>query len=238
MSNSKNLGGKKCLFCLIITFQEECRDIIDKYIEYDPVVISLDILLLNRKALRHVLFNSQIKGYWKYVILLLVCDSFVKMTLQRAKGEITPVNPTYIIYSAMEWGLYKNFLLAAVELTSLILFISFLVLMLSMMPTVSSDRRTGVNKHKQSWRDMTDVMRAVILSNFGKFLVILAVLWGTQNSDIYIHLIKTYICAANVQALRVCLPSRSIWFVMAVTLAGHFLSMTVTHSIQVILFGS
>lgn len=139
-------------------FQEECRDIIDKYIEYDPVVISLDILLLNRKALRHVLFNSQIKvqyividytldilckihysmcriiglgiyfyritvfyfsyiytqGYWKYVILLLVCDSFVKMTLQRAKGEIIPVNPTYIIYSAMEWGLYKNFLLAAV----------------------------------------------------------------------------------------------------------------------------
>lgn len=139
-------------------FQEECRDIIDKYIEYDPVVISLDILLLNRKALRHVLFNSHIKvqyividntldilckihysmcriidlgiyfycitvfyfsyiytqGYWKYVILLLVCDSFVKMTLQRAKGEITPVNPTYIIYSAMEWGLYKNFLLAAV----------------------------------------------------------------------------------------------------------------------------
>lgn len=49
---------------------------------------------------------------------------------------------------------------------------------------------------------MTDVMRAVILSNFGKFLVILAVLWGTQNSDIYIHLIKTNICAANVQALR------------------------------------
>lgn len=54
------------------------------------------------------------QGYWKYVILLLVCDSFVRMTLQRAKGEITPVNPTYIIYSAMEWGLYKNFLLAAV----------------------------------------------------------------------------------------------------------------------------
>lgn len=49
---------------------------------------------------------------------------------------------------------------------------------------------------------MNNVLRAVILSNFGKFLVILAVLWGTQNSDVYIHLIKTYICAANVQALK------------------------------------
>ena len=42
-------------------FQIQCSAVIDKYIEYDPVVISLDILLLNRKALRHVLFNSNIK---------------------------------------------------------------------------------------------------------------------------------------------------------------------------------
>ena len=41
-------------------------------------------------------------------------DAFVKLTLQRAKGEITPVNPTYIIYSATEWDFYKNFLLASV----------------------------------------------------------------------------------------------------------------------------
>lgn len=41
-------------------------------------------------------------------------DAFVKLTLQRAKGEITPVNPTYIIYSATEWDFYKNCLLASV----------------------------------------------------------------------------------------------------------------------------
>lgn len=139
-------------------FQEECRDIIDKYIEYDLVVISLDILFFNRKVLRYVLFNSQIKvqyividnildifckiyylmckiidfgiyfyriivfyffyiytqGYWKYVILLLVCDLFVKMIFQRVKGEIIFVNLIYIIYFVMEWGFYKNFLFVVV----------------------------------------------------------------------------------------------------------------------------
>lgn len=139
-------------------FQEECRDIIDKYIEYDLVVISLDILFFNRKVLRYVLFNSYIKvqyividnildifckiyylmcriidfgiyfyriivfyffyiytqGYWKYVILLLVCDLFVKMIFQRVKGEIIFVNLIYIIYFVMEWGFYKNFLFVVV----------------------------------------------------------------------------------------------------------------------------
>ena len=50
-----------------------------------------------------------------------------------------------------------------------------------------------------SWKD---IVRALILSNFGKTLVILVVLCGTQNSDTFIQLIKAYICAANVQALR------------------------------------
>lgn len=139
-------------------FQEECRDIIDKYIEYDLVVISLDILFFNRKVLRYVLFNSYIKvqyividnildifckiyylmckiidfgiyfyriivfyffyiytqGYWKYVILLLVCDLFVKMIFQRVKGEIIFVNLIYIIYFVMEFGFYKNFLFVVV----------------------------------------------------------------------------------------------------------------------------
>ena len=49
-------------------FQVQCRDIIDKYTEYDPVIISLDVLLLKREALRHVLYNSnvQVTLYFKY----------------------------------------------------------------------------------------------------------------------------------------------------------------------------
>ncbi|XP_061173351.1 protein ARV1-like [Saccostrea echinata] len=209
----------------------QCSEIIDKYIEYDPVVISLDVLLLNRKALRHVLFNSNVQGVWKYVILLLTCDAFVKLALQRAKGEITPVNPTYIIYSAMEWGLYKNCLLAAVELSSLVLFICVLVMVFSSLnPTLRS-------YSFKSWKDISNLVQAVVLSNFGKFLVILAVLWGTKNSHLYIQLIKTYICAATVQTLRVCMPHWGIVKVSFIAIFGHLLSMYVTYSVQHTLFG-
>nr|XP_022329190.1 protein ARV1-like isoform X1 [Crassostrea virginica]XP_022332850.1 protein ARV1-like isoform X1 [Crassostrea virginica] len=211
----------------------QCSAVIDKYIEYDPVVISLDILLLNRKALRHVLFNSNIKGYWKYIILLLMFDAFVKLTLQRAKGEITPVNPTYIIYSATEWDFYKNCLLASVELSSVVFVISLLVLVFSQIhvPAISS-------KEDPSLLNWKDIVRALILSNFGKTLVILVVLCGTQNSDTFIQLIKAYICAANVQALRVCLPSWNSAIVIALTVTGHLSSACVTRYIQIYLFGS
>ncbi|XP_048734526.1 protein ARV1-like [Ostrea edulis] len=207
----------------------QCRDLIDKYVEYDPVIISLDVLLLKREALRHVLYNSHMQGYWKYVILLVICDAFVKLALQRAKGEITPVNPTYIIYSAMEWGLYKNWLLAVVELTSLVFFICVLVLLFSLL--ISSKRSAGPNSCK-------DLVRSVVLSTFGKVLVILAVLWGTKNSHLYIQLIKAYICAANVQALRVCLPGWRIPSVAAISIVGHLSSAYVTNSVQRYLFGS
>lgn len=59
-------------------------------------------------------FYIYTQGYWKYVILLLVCDLFVKMIFQRVKGEIIFVNLIYIIYFVMEWGFYKNFLFVVV----------------------------------------------------------------------------------------------------------------------------
>jgi hypothetical protein len=30
----------------------------DKYIEYDPVIIMIDLVLLNEQAYRHILYNS------------------------------------------------------------------------------------------------------------------------------------------------------------------------------------
>ncbi|XP_023718309.1 protein ARV1 isoform X2 [Cryptotermes secundus] len=36
----------------------KCHKIADKYIEYDPVIVMIDLVLLNEQAYRHVLYNS------------------------------------------------------------------------------------------------------------------------------------------------------------------------------------
>ena len=48
----------------------------------------------------------------------------------------------------------------------------------------------------------SDVIRAVLLSNFGKILVIPGILWTTFYSNIHVQLSQLFVCAANIQALR------------------------------------
>ena len=38
--------------------QDRCHSLADKYIEYDPVIVMIDLVLLNEQAYRHVLYNS------------------------------------------------------------------------------------------------------------------------------------------------------------------------------------
>lgn len=49
----------KCHFLFLL--QKKCENVVDKYIEYDLVVVSLDALLLKRQAFRHILINSGIQ---------------------------------------------------------------------------------------------------------------------------------------------------------------------------------
>ncbi|XP_069688669.1 protein phosphatase 1 regulatory subunit 36-like isoform X2 [Periplaneta americana] len=37
---------------------DECHQVADKYIEYDPVIVMIDLVLLNEQAYRHILYNS------------------------------------------------------------------------------------------------------------------------------------------------------------------------------------
>ena len=41
--------------------QENCKQIIDKYIEYDSITVFIDILLLKISAYRHFIFNTENK---------------------------------------------------------------------------------------------------------------------------------------------------------------------------------
>ena len=41
--------------------QVSCHKVVDKYIEFDPVIIFLDALLHKPQAYRHLLFNDKFK---------------------------------------------------------------------------------------------------------------------------------------------------------------------------------
>lgn len=41
--------------------QEKCHNVADKYIEFEPVIILVDSMLLSQQAYRHALYNRDFK---------------------------------------------------------------------------------------------------------------------------------------------------------------------------------
>lgn len=48
------------LTLLCFFFQKSCQKPVDKYIEYDPVIILINAILCKAQAYRHILFNTKI----------------------------------------------------------------------------------------------------------------------------------------------------------------------------------
>ncbi|XP_076095792.1 uncharacterized protein LOC143066866 [Mytilus galloprovincialis] len=64
-----------------------------------------------------------------------------------------------------------------------------------------------------------EIVSGILLSNFGKILVIPAVLWG--YSEMYVWLSAIFVCASNVQAFRVLCPSWPAIFCAVVVISSH-----------------
>ncbi|KAF3850175.1 hypothetical protein F7725_019894 [Dissostichus mawsoni] len=78
---------------LKITICESCQKPVDKYIEYDPVIILIDAILCKTQAFRHILFNTSLN-----VSLL--------------HGTEQSSDPADIIRYTKEWEFYGIVLLA------------------------------------------------------------------------------------------------------------------------------
>ncbi|XP_046571183.1 protein ARV1-like [Haliotis rubra] len=186
-----------------ISHCSSCDEVVDKYIEYEPVIIYLDALLLKLPAFRHILINTVQTAIWKFTLVILLCEAFIRLLQDRyAKVPMAgPIKPDYVFYSALEWNLYYNYAVSAGEL---MIFLMAVVTVLFILQR----KRGGGPQHPQL--NIQLVVRALIWSNFGKVLVIPVMLWGQTYSAIYLSLSRAYVLACYVQALRVTGPASSL----------------------------
>ncbi|KAM3958229.1 ACAT-related protein required for viability 1 [Aphomia sociella] len=61
---------------LKLTKCDKCKCIVDKYIEYDPVIVMIDLVLMSKEAQRHVLYNTEFESYWKLFIILVMLETY------------------------------------------------------------------------------------------------------------------------------------------------------------------
>ncbi|KAF0023828.1 hypothetical protein F2P81_024458 [Scophthalmus maximus] len=176
---------------LKITICESCQKPVDKYIEYDPVIILIDAILCKTQAFRHILFNTSLDIHWKLCVFSLLCEAYLRWSLLH--GSEQSGDPADIIRYTKEWEFYGMFGLAALELSA------FCGSVLYFLWVAVGRLRGGATP------ELGLLVRALLLSCYGKVLVIPAVIWEHDYSPLCLGLIKLFVLTSNSQAIRVML---------------------------------
>ncbi|XP_009946585.1 PREDICTED: protein ARV1 [Leptosomus discolor] len=169
---------------------KSCQKPVDKYIEYDPVIILINAVLCKAQAYRHILFNTKINIHGKLCIFCLLCEAYLRwLQLQDSSQNIDPDD---LIRYAKEWDFYRMFGIASLEQTSFLfgIFITLWWMRPEMLKTKS---------------DFILLLKALLLSSYGKLLLIPAVIWEHDYTPLCLAFIKVFVLISNSQAIRVTL---------------------------------
>ncbi|KAG8583539.1 hypothetical protein GDO81_008460 [Engystomops pustulosus] len=175
---------------LKITICKSCQKPVDKYIEYDPVIILINAMLCKVQAYRHILFNTAINIHGKLCIFCLLCEAYTRW--RQLPGSSSHSDPEDIIRYAKEWDFYKQFGIAALEQAAFLTGV-FIVLFLATPKTLKSRF------------EFAFLLKALLLSSYGKLLLIPAVIWEHDYTPLCLKLITLFVLTSNTQAIRVTL---------------------------------
>ncbi|XP_067149521.1 protein ARV1 isoform X1 [Apteryx mantelli] len=171
-------------------FRKSCQKPVDKYIEYDPVIILINAILCKAQAYRHILFNAKINIQGKLCIFCLLCEAYLRWLQLQDSSQNT--DPDDLIRYAKEWDFYRMFGIASLEQTSFI--VGIFIALWQMRPEMLKKKS-----------DFILLLKALLLSSYGKLLLIPAVIWEHDYAPLCLMLIKVFVLTSNSQAIRVTL---------------------------------
>ncbi|XP_029425581.1 protein ARV1 isoform X2 [Nannospalax galili] len=192
----------RIVFFYPLGLQKCCQKPVDKYIEYDPVVILINAILCKTQAYRHVLFNTRINAYLRW------------WQLQDSNQH---TDPDDLIHYAKEWDFYRMFVIASFEQAAF--FIGIFTFLWVEQPMTAKKKPTFVL-----------LLKALLLSSYGKLLLIPAIIWEHDYTPLCLKLIKVFVLTSNFQAVRVTLNTSRMLSLLAI------LSGLLMESIMVYLF--
>lgn len=153
---------------------ESCGENVDKYVEFDGVLVSLDVLLHRKPAFRHVLFNRDFNAHWKLGIVFLICTSYTRWSSSRiiyGEDGVSSNLPAAhqldaLLLYAMELKFYLMFLLSALDLFVFILSTSCLSRIFSAHPKVP----------------FPVFARGLVLFSYARLVAVPLLIWGEAES--------------------------------------------------------
>lgn len=139
----------------------------DKYIEYDPVVILVDLILLEKRAYRHLLYNCDLKPWWKLVIIIWLVESFRNISLCNNNEKDIETLRTFQRNFEGHCNLYLILLKTAFSLAAFVLAVILLTKIKWFFYTKSGSKNSTLH-----------LLKAIVIGGSGKLLGLLEITWG------------------------------------------------------------
>jgi len=181
---------------------KHCNQLVDKYEEYDFVIIMIDLILHKSQVYRHLIFN-RMETYdagidlnlIKLAVLVIFCDGYHKFARLRALPcletgavpvDVATTDPQMHVSSPLEF--------VDIDMAFCVL-ISIVQLFLYLAGIIAGARMRFNPQVKANY-----LVMCVLASSFGKALYLLMMVWEYPPS--FGGMIEWFILSSNVVALR------------------------------------
>jgi lipid intermediate transporter len=199
-----------------LTRCNSCKQTCDKYVEFELILIFLDLLLHKIQVYRHLIFNRLPfsdtgipRALWKFLFVLLVLDTYKAIL-------VDPSDPrSRLKYSAFrEEGFSLDmihedlnlFVFHSLTFIMSVLAFSLYVAIIILLVTI----QLNVNNRCGEQTKYNYVVVAIILSSFGRGVLLFMLVW--DYPVLFIRGVDVFVLTSNVVALKAFLDDTTSYF--------------------------
>lgn len=196
-----------------------CNMVVDKYIEYDPIIIIIDLVLLNREAYRHVLFNTDYTFHWKLLVILEFMEAYWELSFNTKLRSA--LNAKTILLDKFYTGDLEYYrTLFQVVCSNAFFFLAIYCFTLFMeLRSTSCNKQQSFNAHFFK-RLFNQVMKFITLSSFGIFLFLPSLIWEKFGTEEYHFLfVIIYTALSQLVAYTVFCKCSKTWSIFVILCA-------------------
>uniref|UniRef100_A0A8C5UNX1 Protein ARV n=1 Tax=Microcebus murinus TaxID=30608 RepID=A0A8C5UNX1_MICMU len=164
----------------------------------------------------HGVLKITICIHGKLCMFCLLCEAYLRWWQLQDSNQNTA--PDDLIRYAKEWDFYRMFAIASLEQAAF--FIGIFTFLWAEQPLTSKKKPNFIL-----------LLKALLLSSYGKLLLIPAVIWEHDYTPLCLKLIKVFVLTSNFQAIRVTLNINRKLSLLAI-LSGFLLESTMVYIFQ------
>ena len=182
---------------------KQCNSLVDQYVEFDSILVVLDLMLLKRRAFSHVLFNIPMKaGVLKLWVMMLFAHAYYKWWRMQEAESLSDVGKnsetrTKTDYSRLELQFY------ALLLQKLIEDVFYYAIMAA--------SASALIKCSVLHVDLTTYLKSLLFGKFARLYVFGVYIWSSPAElSMCILLLETYVLVCRYIFIACCWTSNRI----------------------------